>query len=151
MRHPPLIHRLHAEEDAQHVAAPHRELVHPHDNRKGDRGDDEPFDRVGDVPREHHIADDEKHCLVHDVKGQDSLVKLRNILRNDRIRDAARRLLFKSIRGNTINFCLNKQVAYAGHVSFSEETAESPLGPIRVIVTAENPSLLVEWLAEKSQ
>ena len=60
------------------------------------------------------------------AKGQESLIKLRNMLRNDRIRDAARRLLFKSIRGNMISFCLNKQVAFSGHISFSEQTAESP-------------------------
>ncbi len=84
------------------------------------------------------------------AKGQDSLTKFRNLLRNDRIRDAARRLLFKSIRGNTISFYLNKQVAYAGHISFSEETAESPLGPIRFIIETDNPQQLVEWIAEKT-
>ncbi len=88
--------------------------------------------------------------LLAEAKGQDSLVKLRNLLRNDRIRDAARKLLLKSIRGNTISFCLNKQVAFAGHVSFSEETAESPLGPLRVTIETNNPSQLVEWLAEKT-
>ena len=44
------------------------------------------------------------------AKGQDSLIKLRNIMRNDRIRDASRRLLFKSIRGNMIIF-LPKQAS----------------------------------------
>jgi predicted RNA binding protein with dsRBD fold (UPF0201 family) len=84
------------------------------------------------------------------AKGQESLTKLRNLLRNDRIRDAARRLLFKSIRGNTIHFYLNKQVAYAGHVSFSEETAESPLGPIHFTIETDDPQQLVDWLAEKT-
>jgi uncharacterized protein len=84
------------------------------------------------------------------AKGQDSLFKLRNLMRNDRIRDASRRLLFKSVRGNMITFCLNKQVAFAGHVSFSEEKAESPLGPIRVNIETENPQILIEWLAEKT-
>lgn len=88
--------------------------------------------------------------LTAEAKGQDSLIKLRNLLRQDRIRDAARRLLFKSIRGNTINFYLNKQVASAGHVSFSEETAESPLGPIHVTIETDNPRQLVEWLAERT-
>jgi predicted RNA binding protein with dsRBD fold (UPF0201 family) len=83
------------------------------------------------------------------AKGQDSLLKLRNLMRNDRIRDAARRLLFKSIRGNIISFCLNKQVTLAGHVSFSEEIAESPLGPIRVSIETDHPQQLIEWLAEK--
>ncbi len=89
--------------------------------------------------------------LLAEAKGQDSLIKLRSLMRNDRIRDAARRLLFKSARGNTISFYLNKQVAYAGHVSFSEETAESPLGPLRFTIKAEDPQQLVEWLAEKTK
>jgi len=89
--------------------------------------------------------------LIATAKGQDSLIKLRNMLHNDRIRDAARRLLFKSIRGNMLSFCLNKQVAFAGHVSFSEETAESPLGPIKIDIEAEHPQQLVEWLAEKTR
>ena len=89
--------------------------------------------------------------LTAEAKGQDSLIKFRNMLRNDRIRDAARRFLFKSIKGNLISFCLNKQVVFAGHVSFSEENAESPLGPIQVTVTSDNPRQLIEWLAEKSQ
>jgi uncharacterized protein len=84
------------------------------------------------------------------AKGQDSLVKLRNMLHNDRIRDASRKLLFKSIRGTMITFCLNKQVAFAGHISFSEKTAESPLGPISVNIETENPQQLIEWLAEKT-
>ena len=88
--------------------------------------------------------------LYAEAQGQQSLIKFRNLLRQDRIRDAARKLLFRAIRGNTISFYLNKQVASAGHVSFSEETAESPLGPIRITITAENPRQLVEWLAEKT-
>ena len=84
------------------------------------------------------------------AKGQDSLFKLRNLLRNDRIRDASRRLLFKSIRGTMISFYLNKQVAFVGHISFSEESAESPLGPIRVNIETDNPEQLIDWLAEKT-
>ena len=88
--------------------------------------------------------------LRAEAKGQESLIKFRNMLRNDRIRDAARKLLFRAISGNTISFCLNKQVASAGHISFSEETAESPLGPIRVTIETDSPRQLVEWLAEKT-
>ena len=92
-----------------------------------------------------------KGCTLTAVaKGQDSLIKLRNLMRNDRIRDASRKLLFKSIRGNMISFCLNKQVAFAGHVSFSEETAESPLGPIRFNIESDNTEQLIDWLAEKT-
>jgi hypothetical protein len=90
--------------------------------------------------------------LNAEAKGRDSLYKLRNLLRNDRIRDAARKLLFRSIKGNgNIVFFLNKQVAFAGHVSFCAQTAESPLGPIRVMIESDSPDQLVEWLAERTK
>jgi predicted RNA binding protein with dsRBD fold (UPF0201 family) len=85
--------------------------------------------------------------LGAEAKGRAALVKFRNVLRSDRIRDAARKVFFGGVRGNTIGFCLNKQVAFAGHVSFSEEVAESPLGPIRVTIKCEDPRLLIAWLA----
>jgi len=88
--------------------------------------------------------------LNAEAKGQEALVKLRNLLRSDRIRDAARKALFEGIQGQRIGFCLNKQVAFAGHVSFSEEVAESPLGPIRVIIECENPRQLIDWLAPRT-
>jgi uncharacterized protein len=90
------------------------------------------------------------NTLTAVAKGQESLIKLRNMLHNDRIRDASRRLLFKSIRGTMITLCLNKQVAFSAHVSFSEERAESPLGPIRVNIETDNPEQLIDWLAEKT-
>ena len=89
--------------------------------------------------------------LTATAEGQDSLVKLRNLLRQDRIRDASRKLLFKSTRGSKISFYLNKQVAYAGHISFCEQNAESPLGPIHFTIEVEDTRTLVEWLAEKTK
>ncbi|MFA7398436.1 MAG: hypothetical protein GX799_10400 [Crenarchaeota archaeon] len=94
---------------------------------------------------------DRGSILKAEAKGQDSLIKLRTLLRNDRIRDAARRILFKSIRNDTLNFFLNKQVAFAGHISFSEETSESPLGPLRVTIETDNAQQLVDWIAEKTE
>jgi predicted RNA binding protein with dsRBD fold (UPF0201 family) len=85
--------------------------------------------------------------LSAEAKGRAALIKFRNLLRSDRIRDAARKVFFGGIRGNTVSFCLNKQVAFAGHVSFSEEVAESPLGPIRVTIKCDDSRLLIDWLA----
>jgi predicted RNA binding protein with dsRBD fold (UPF0201 family) len=90
--------------------------------------------------------------LTAKAQGQASLTKFRNLLRNDRIRDAARKMLYRAIHDNAgrISFYLNKQVAYVGHVSFSEEQAESPLGPIHVVIETTEPKQLVDWLVEKS-
>ncbi len=64
------------------------------------------------------------------------------ILQRDRIRAAARAQLFKGMTENRIVVFLNKQVAYAGHVSFSAPEGESPLGPIRLTIESNETSLL---------
>lgn len=81
------------------------------------------------------------------AEGREGLVKFRNLLSSDRIRDAARKVFFGGLRGNAVRFCLNKQVAFAGHVSFCEETAESPLGPLKVTIECDDPRQLIDWLA----
>ena len=88
--------------------------------------------------------------LIAKTEGMEGLAKLYNLLRRERIRDAARRVLFKGLRGSSITFYLNKQVAYAGHISFCQPVAESPLGPIEVQITCDKPKELIEWLAPKT-
>lgn len=87
--------------------------------------------------------------LIADAKGQEPLMKFSNILRRERIRSAARTVFFEGADKRSISFCLNKQVAYAGHVSFSREVGESPLGPIKVKIKCENPRELIDWLAPR--
>lgn len=88
--------------------------------------------------------------LVARTQGREGLTKLYNLLRRERIRDAARKVLFEGLENNSITFYLNKQVAYAGHVSFSEPTGESPLGPIKVKITCNNPKEIIDWLAPRT-
>jgi len=88
--------------------------------------------------------------LVAKAKGIEGLTKLYNLLRRERIRDAARGVLFDGLGEKSIVFYVNKQVAYAGHISFSKPLAESPLGPIRVQIRCDNPRELIEWLAPKT-
>lgn len=88
--------------------------------------------------------------LIAKTKGIDGLTKLYNLLRRERIRDAARGVLFDGLGEKSIVFYLNKQVAYAGHISFSKQVAESPLGPIRVQIRCDNPRELIEWLAPRT-
>ncbi len=83
------------------------------------------------------------------AEGLEALAKFRNLLSLDRIRAAARKVFLKGLKGNSIRFFLNKQVAFTGHVSFSEENAESPLGSIKVTFECKNPKMLINWLAPR--
>ncbi|MDH5811072.1 MAG: RNA-binding domain-containing protein [Candidatus Methanomethylicaceae archaeon] len=85
------------------------------------------------------------------LEGDASLLsKLRALLRRERILDAARKVMLAGVEGSTITFHLNKQVAYAGHVSFCMPEGESPLGPITFHIKTEDPKLLIDWLATKT-
>ena len=88
--------------------------------------------------------------LVGRGRGMDALTKLYNLLRRERIRDAARGALFEGLSEKSLIFYLNKQVAYVGHVSFSKPVGESPLGPIKVEIQCSNPSEVIEWLAPRT-
>jgi len=90
------------------------------------------------------------NVLTAETKGLETLSTLRNVLRRDRIRDASRKALYAGLNEEGVTFYLNKQVAFVGHVSFSEAMAESPLGPIKVIVQSENPRELIDWLAPRT-
>jgi len=93
---------------------------------------------------------DRLKLLVAKSKGLSELAKFGDLLRRERIRDAARRVLLDGVHGKGLTFYLNKQVAYVGHVSFSNPTGESPLGPIKVQIRCDNPTELIDWLAPKT-
>ena len=88
--------------------------------------------------------------LVAQAMGVNGLTKLRDLLRRERIRDAARGVFFEGLSKKSVVFYLNKQVAYVGHISFSEPVGESPLGPIKVQIRCDSPQELIKWLAPKT-
>lgn len=92
----------------------------------------------------------EGKILVSEAKGQESIEKFRNLLAMDRIRDAARKVLLKGVKGRTISFCLNKQAAFSGHISFCEEFAESPLGPLKFTIECSDSQFLIDWLTRRN-
>jgi len=87
--------------------------------------------------------------LIAKTTGTAGLTKLYNLLGRERIRAAARKVFLSGMDEKSVVFYLNKQVAYAGHISFSQKTAESPLGPINVQIRCGNPRKLIVWLTPK--
>ncbi len=80
-----------------------------------------------------------------------SLRKLHQLLREDRILDTARQVFMNGIEGNTIQFKLNKQVAYMGKVNFP--AGEESLGSIHVEISAEDKEALmkiIDWFSPRT-
>lgn len=81
-------------------------------------------------------------------EGLEVLENFKKLLRERRIRAAARSILKTSISGGILLFYLNKQAAYVGKVSFTEPFLESPLPPIRVEIKSDNFEGLISWMTE---
>jgi hypothetical protein len=58
-----------------------------------------------------------------------------------KIRDTARNILLKSIRGKYIRFRLNKQAAFSNRVNFAE--GEQVLGCLEISIMAEDPEKFI--------
>ena len=86
------------------------------------------------------------------VTGEDPVIGLSHStdqfadqLRKQRIRDAARAVMRRGMRGGEIKFTLNKQVASIGKVSFSQE--RHPLGDIDVTIVSDKVEALIDSIA----
>lgn len=79
--------------------------------------------------------------------GFDFLSNLRSLIKQERIRSAARAILLRGLREPRLRFYLNKQAAFMGRISFCEPLGESPHGPISVEVDAEDNQAIVDYLA----
>lgn len=78
-----------------------------------------------------------------------SLEHFGELLVRQQIRDAARAIMRRNVSGNSTSFTLNKQVATAGKVSFSEES--HPLGDITVTITADDIDALIDMVAPSTR
>lgn len=91
---------------------------------------------------------------IPELSGEGDLESLRILhqhLREERILDTARNILLDGIRGETVRFQLNKQVAYIGKLNFP--AAKESLGSINVEISALNRSDLqkvIDWLAPQT-
>lgn len=78
----------------------------------------------------------------------DSMDRFSKLIRKQRILDASRKILIRGKRGTVTRFFLNKQLAFAGKVSFCEE--ETVLGTIRVIVKDDEMDALIEKVSPET-
>ncbi len=78
-----------------------------------------------------------------------SLETFSELLKRQRIRDAARAALRRGLKQGSSSFALNKQVAFVGKISFSEES--HALGDIEVSMPAADLRALIDSLAPEKR
>ncbi len=82
--------------------------------------------------------------LIEDKVKEKSLEKIYLLLRSQGIITSARKLFLKKVRGNNLNFELNKQAAYVGAVNLA---GNSHLGAIHITIKSEDIISLIDWMA----
>ena len=78
-----------------------------------------------------------------------SLEKIYEIIHTKQSQKIYRRNLEKNLENNTTWFYLNKQAAFVEKIAICEKADESPLGPIKVILTSSNIDEIIDWIASR--
>lgn len=78
----------------------------------------------------------------------ESLEKIYETIHSRKSQNSLKKNMEKNLDHNTTWFYLNKQAAFADNVALCEEADESPLGPIKIILTSQKIDKIISWLTE---
>jgi hypothetical protein len=74
------------------------------------------------------------------------LEKIYDVIHSNQSQKIYQRQLEKNLENDSTWFYINKQAAFVGTITLCEEAEESPLGPIKVILTSSNIDKIIDWL-----
>ena len=74
------------------------------------------------------------------------LEKIYDVIHSNQSQKIYQRQIEKNLESDSTWFYLNKQAAFVGTVALCEEAEESPLGPIKVVLTSSNIDRIIDWL-----
>jgi len=79
----------------------------------------------------------------------ETLSNIFGVIRSHKIQRVYRRFLNNNLRNDSTWFYLNKQAAYSNTISLCDEAEESPLGPIKIVLTSKNIEDIIDWLVSE--
>jgi len=88
----------------------------------------------------------EKFSIKGNSNDLHSLEKIHEAIHSMQSQRIYRRTLEKNLENNSTWFYLNKQAAFAEKIAICENSDESPLGPIKVVLTSTNIDRIIDWL-----
>ncbi|MBN2335204.1 hypothetical protein JXL21_06550 [Candidatus Bathyarchaeota archaeon] len=92
-------------------------------------------------------TDADEMTISAKLDGVEALSDFRNRIAQDRIRDTLKRVLTRWTDEDRLSFGLNRQAAYAGHVSLNLQ-GEDPMGPIQVNIEGDVEQV-IRYLTDK--
>jgi predicted RNA binding protein with dsRBD fold (UPF0201 family) len=79
-----------------------------------------------------------------------TLIRIRDQLRDRHVRSAARRRLLLNREDNSTSLMLNRQAATTGVLAICGSPEESSLGPIYLTIESEKLDAVIDWLTSYS-
>ena len=79
----------------------------------------------------------------------ETLSNIFEVIHTRKIQRVYRRFLNNNLCNDSTWFYLNKQAAFSNTVSLCDEAEESPLGPIKIVLTSKNIEDIIDWLVSK--
>jgi len=80
----------------------------------------------------------------------ETLSNIFQVIHSHKIQRVYRRFLNNNLRNDSTWFYLNKQAAFSNTVSLCDEAEESPLGPIKIVLTSKNIEDIIDWLVSEA-
>ncbi len=68
------------------------------------------------------------------------------VIHSRKIQRVYRRFLGNNLRNDSTWFYLNKQAALSNTIALCDNEDESPLGPIKIVLTSKNIEEIIDWL-----
>ena len=88
----------------------------------------------------------EDYSISAQSKDLTSFEKIYETIHSNRFQKNYRRNLENNLKNDSTWFYLNKQAAFAEEIAICEEAEESPLGPIKVIMTSPDIDSIIDWI-----
>ena len=88
----------------------------------------------------------ETSSVIAQSKELKSFEKIFETIQSKQSQKIYRRYLEKNLENSTTWFYLNKQAAFVEKIAICEEAEESPLGPIKVVLTSSNIDGIIDWI-----
>ena len=79
----------------------------------------------------------------------ETLSNIFKVIHTRKIQRVYRRFLNNNLCNDSTWFYLNKQAAFSNTISLCDEAEESPLGPIKIVLTSKNIEDIIDWLVSE--
>ena len=88
----------------------------------------------------------ENYSISAVSKDLNSFEKIYETIQLNNSQKSYRRSLEQNLKNDSTWFYLNKQAAFVEKIAICEEAEESPLGPIKVVMTSSNIDGIIDWI-----